>query len=135
MKEDKLEKALLALRVYLNITIRDEMIKAILTNKKKTAFDFFVGSINKRIFKEVKEEAQKKFSELMMLMDQLVKDEKKKEKKEVEETHEHSLDFYCVKCRCRRVGKDTQTVTMKNGKHAQKSMCEVCGTAMFKIGD
>jgi hypothetical protein len=42
--------------------------------------------------------------------------------------------MYCVKCRAKREGKDVKEVTMKNGKKAQKGVCEVCGTTMFKIG-
>jgi hypothetical protein len=42
--------------------------------------------------------------------------------------------MYCVKCRAKREGKDVQEVTMKNGKPATKGVCEVCGTAMYKIG-
>jgi hypothetical protein len=43
-------------------------------------------------------------------------------------------DFYCVKCRAKRNGKDIKEVTMKNGKKAKKAICEVCGTTMFRIG-
>jgi len=43
-------------------------------------------------------------------------------------------DFYCVKCRTKRNGKNVQKVTMKNGKPARKATCEVCGTTMFRIG-
>jgi len=45
-----------------------------------------------------------------------------------------ALDFYCVKCRTKRDGKDVQNVTLKNGKAARKATCEVCGTKMFRIG-
>jgi Domain of unknown function (DUF5679) len=30
--------------------------------------------------------------------------------------------------------RDPQSVTMKNGKHAMKGKCPVCGTTMFRIG-
>lgn len=42
---------------------------------------------------------------------------------------------YCVKCRVKpgREMKDTQEVTMKNGRKAMKGVCTVCGTKMFKI--
>jgi hypothetical protein len=43
-------------------------------------------------------------------------------------------DFYCVKCRAKRNGKDIQDVILKNGKKARKATCEVCGTKMFRIG-
>lgn len=42
--------------------------------------------------------------------------------------------MYCVQCRTTRAGKDTQAVTMKNGKMAYKSYCEVCDTTMFMLG-
>ncbi len=41
--------------------------------------------------------------------------------------------MYCVKCRAKREGKNKEDVTMKNGKRAQRAVCEVCGTKMFKI--
>lgn len=43
-------------------------------------------------------------------------------------------DFYCVKCRTKRNGKDVEKVTLKNGKPAKKATCETCGTKMFRIG-
>jgi hypothetical protein len=42
-------------------------------------------------------------------------------------------EAYCVKCREKREMKDTETVTMKNGRNAVKGSCSVCGTKMFKI--
>ncbi len=41
---------------------------------------------------------------------------------------------YCVKCKAKREMKDPTQVTMKNGKKAQKGVCPVCGTTMFRIG-
>ncbi len=46
---------------------------------------------------------------------------------------EVNQNMYCVKCRAKREGKDKEDVTMKNGKKAQRAVCEVCGTKMFKI--
>jgi len=43
-------------------------------------------------------------------------------------------EAYCVKCKAKREVKDPQQVTMKNGKHAVKGTCPVCGTSVFKIG-
>lgn len=40
---------------------------------------------------------------------------------------------YCMKCKQKREMKDTQTVTMKNGRKALKGKCSVCGTGMYKI--
>jgi hypothetical protein len=42
--------------------------------------------------------------------------------------------MYCVKCRAKREDANATPVTMKNGKPAMKGKCQVCGTAMFKIG-
>ena len=43
------------------------------------------------------------------------------------------LEAYCVKCKSKRVMKDGQKVTMKNGKDAMQGKCETCGTGMYKI--
>jgi len=40
---------------------------------------------------------------------------------------------YCVKCKAKREMKDTENVTMKNGRHAMKGKCSTCGTGMYKI--
>ena len=40
---------------------------------------------------------------------------------------------YCVKCKEKRTMKDTEKVTMKNGRPALKGRCEVCNTGMYKI--
>jgi RNase P subunit RPR2 len=42
--------------------------------------------------------------------------------------------MYCVKCRAKKDVSNAQSVTMKNGKPAQKAVCPSCGTQMFKIG-
>ncbi|MCZ6484178.1 MAG: DUF5679 domain-containing protein [Acidobacteria bacterium] len=44
------------------------------------------------------------------------------------------MQAYCVKCREKREMKDTQAITMKNGRPATKGVCPVCGTKMFRIG-
>lgn len=41
---------------------------------------------------------------------------------------------YCVKCRTKRIIKDLESVTLKNGKPASKGICPECGTKMFRIG-
>jgi len=41
---------------------------------------------------------------------------------------------YCMKCRASREMKDTQAVTLKNGRAATKGVCPTCGTNMFRIG-
>ena len=40
---------------------------------------------------------------------------------------------YCVKCKSKKEMKDTQNVTMKNGRKAMKGKCATCGTGMYKI--
>jgi len=42
-------------------------------------------------------------------------------------------DGYCVKCKMKREMKDSQEVTMKNGRKAVKGKCSKCGTGMYKI--
>jgi hypothetical protein len=42
-------------------------------------------------------------------------------------------EAYCVKCKQKRTMKDTEKVTMKNGRPAMKGKCTVCGTGMYKI--
>ncbi|HEX7973354.1 MAG TPA: DUF5679 domain-containing protein [Anaerolineales bacterium] len=42
-------------------------------------------------------------------------------------------EAYCVKCKQKRVMKDTERVTMKNGRPALRGKCTVCGTGMYKI--
>ena len=37
-------------------------------------------------------------------------------------------DVYCVKCKKKTEQKDSQQVTMRNGKPAMKGTCSVCGT-------
>lgn len=43
------------------------------------------------------------------------------------------VDFYCVRCREKRTGKEIKEITLKNEKKAIKAICEVCGTKMFHI--
>lgn len=45
-----------------------------------------------------------------------------------------TVTMYCVKCRAKRDVDQWEDVVMKNGKHAKKAKCPVCGTGMFKIG-
>jgi len=40
---------------------------------------------------------------------------------------------YCVKCKAKKEMKDTENVTMKNGRKAMKGKCTSCGTGMYKI--
>lgn len=44
------------------------------------------------------------------------------------------VEGYCVKCKAKKVMKDDQDITMKNGRPAVKGTCPDCGTGMFKIG-
>ena len=43
------------------------------------------------------------------------------------------VEGYCVKCRAKRVIKEAEEVTMKNGRQAAKGTCPVCGTGVFKF--
>jgi hypothetical protein len=40
---------------------------------------------------------------------------------------------YCVKCKDKREMKDSQHITMKNGKPALQGPCTVCGTKLTRI--
>lgn len=44
------------------------------------------------------------------------------------------VQAYCVKCKAKRIMKNAQAVTMKNGKPATKGVCPNCGTGMYRIG-
>lgn len=44
------------------------------------------------------------------------------------------VEAYCVKCKAKREMKDTENITMKNGKPATRGTCPECGTKMFRIG-
>lgn len=44
------------------------------------------------------------------------------------------MEAYCVKCKEKRVMKDPEEITMKNGRPATKGTCPVCSTKMFHIG-
>ena len=39
----------------------------------------------------------------------------------------------CMKCKDNKEMKDTEEVTMKNGRKAMTGVCTECGTKMFKI--
>jgi cold shock protein len=45
-----------------------------------------------------------------------------------------TVQAYCMKCRAKRIMKNTETVTMKNGRPATKGSCSVCNAQMFRIG-
>lgn len=42
--------------------------------------------------------------------------------------------IYCMKCKTRTGSDQVAAVTMKNGRPAVESVCEVCGTKKFRIG-
>ena len=44
------------------------------------------------------------------------------------------VEGYCVKCKEKREMKDTEKITMKNGRPATKGRCTTCDCKMFKIG-
>ena len=41
---------------------------------------------------------------------------------------------YCLKCRDHREMRDTEKVTLKNGRPATRGKCVECDTNMFRIG-
>jgi len=43
------------------------------------------------------------------------------------------MEGYCVKCKSKREIKNSNEVTMKNGRKAMKGECPECGTGMFRI--
>ena len=43
------------------------------------------------------------------------------------------IQAYCLKCRAKRVMKNVQDVTLKNGRPAVQGVCPKCGTKMFRI--
>ncbi|MGE4357573.1 MAG: DUF5679 domain-containing protein [Candidatus Omnitrophota bacterium] len=43
------------------------------------------------------------------------------------------MEAYCVKCKAKKEMKDTQKVTLKNGRNAVKGKCPDCGTTLFRI--
>lgn len=46
---------------------------------------------------------------------------------------ELEIEAYCIKCRHRRMMHNPTLVKMKNGHHALRGVCTVCGTGMFRI--
>jgi Domain of unknown function (DUF5679) len=40
---------------------------------------------------------------------------------------------YCVKCKQKREMKNTERVTLKSHRIADKGVCTVCGTTMFHL--
>lgn len=41
--------------------------------------------------------------------------------------------MYCLRCKKRFEPKESEEVTMKNGRKAQKAVCPDCNTTAFKI--
>ena len=44
------------------------------------------------------------------------------------------MDAYCLSCRARRELKNTERVTLKNGRPATRGECSECGKRVFRIG-
>ena len=44
------------------------------------------------------------------------------------------MQGYCMKCREKRELKDTQAVTLKNGRAATQGTCAACGTKVTVMG-
>lgn len=46
---------------------------------------------------------------------------------------EQPMDAYCVKCKAKKQMRDSQRVTMKNGRPAMRGKCPDCGTGLYRI--
>ena len=44
------------------------------------------------------------------------------------------VEGYCMRCKQKREMENITKVKMKNGRPANKGLCKVCKTKMFKIG-
>jgi NAD-dependent SIR2 family protein deacetylase len=44
------------------------------------------------------------------------------------------LQAYCFKCRKQVEVKNTERITLKNGRPAARGVCPSCGTKVFRIG-
>jgi len=44
------------------------------------------------------------------------------------------MQAYCFKCRSKVEIRNSQKVTLKNGRPATKGVCPRCGTKVFRIG-
>ncbi len=44
------------------------------------------------------------------------------------------MEGYCLKCRTKREMRNSQQVTLKNGRPATQGTCPVCGTKITVIG-
>ena len=49
-------------------------------------------------------------------------------------TPSEAIEIYCVKCKVKTASRDTEAVTMKNGRPATRAICVECGTKKFHIG-
>ena len=43
------------------------------------------------------------------------------------------MEAYCMKCRTTREMKDSQSVTLKNGRPTMQGVCPACGTKMVRL--
>jgi len=41
---------------------------------------------------------------------------------------------YCMKCRKKIEIRNSQQITLKNGRPATQGVCPICGTKVFRIG-
>jgi len=46
---------------------------------------------------------------------------------------EEQITGYCVRCKVKQEMRDAEEVVLKNGRHAKKGKCKVCGTVMFRF--
>ena len=45
-----------------------------------------------------------------------------------------AVEIFCLKCKAKTASRDIETLTMKNGRSATRSICVDCGTKKFRIG-
>jgi len=43
------------------------------------------------------------------------------------------MEAYCVKCKTKRPMSNPERVVLKNGRHAMKGTCPVCGTKLTRF--
>ena len=55
------------------------------------------------------------------------------EKNEINTLESNSLTAYCVKCKTKRIIKNPEETTMKNGRPAIRGICSICTSKVFRI--
>lgn len=57
----------------------------------------------------------------------------KKVSKKTNGNSSEDVEGYCVKCKEKRVMKDTKKIKTKNGRNALSGVCTKCGTKMMRF--